>query len=302
MQYSQLLPRNAMRSLIIIFLGISVLTVNFFVYPSLLPSTISQDKLKQIEATAYAFYALFVSALFTVGYGIQALLFSMYGKKTWPLADVGKSVRSRLILFIVSLFRIAIEIMTDRRTYKYFWAIGVGYAIVYGIVSGLLIIHQKGFTVDYGVDIPSITVISYGPIGYVPALAIYFTDNIGLFVVPINLLVIIIISALVGFNGALSAYAVRRRKEEGSLITKSRSYSLVNLTTSTLALFAVCPTCASFYIFALLAGSLAPSIAAFTVAFYTLFLGISIPLLIGSSIVTLYGILKMQNTKTCSFR
>jgi hypothetical protein len=285
----------------IIFLGISVLTLDFFLYSSLLPSTISQDKLKQIEATAYAFYALFASALLTVGYGIHALIFRVYGKMPSPLPDVKKSVRSPLILAVVSIFKMAIAIMTDRRYYKYFWIIGAGYGIVYGIVSGLLILHQKGFVADYGVDVPSITIMSYGPTGYVPALAIYATDNIGMFIVPLNLLVIIIISALVGFNGALTVYAVRKRLE-GSLMTKSRPYSLVNLAASMLALFAVCPTCASFYIFAVLAGSLAPSIAAFTVAFYTLFLGISIPLLIGSSLVTLYGICKMQDTKTCSLR
>ncbi|MFL6494112.1 MAG: hypothetical protein ACJ70N_04845, partial [Nitrososphaera sp.] len=195
----------------------------------------------------------------------------------------------------------AITIMAERRNYKYFWAIGSGYGIVYGVVSGLLIFHQGGFNVEYGVDVPSTIIMSYGPVGYVPTLAIYVTNNVGLFVIPINLLVILIISALVGFNGALTVYAIKKRRER-SLVTKSGRYSLVNLAGSTLALFAVCPTCASFYIFAVLAGSLAPSIAAFTVAFYTMFLGISIPLLVGSSLVTLYGICKVENTKTCDFR
>jgi hypothetical protein len=274
----------------------AVLTVDFFLYPSLLPSTISQDKLKQIEVTAYAFYALFVSGLLTIGYGIHTLIFRVY-ERTSP-SDVDKSIKSPLLLALVSIFRMAITIMAERRYYKYFWAIGVGYGIVYGIVSGLLIFHQKGFTAEYGVDIPSTMVLSYGPTGYVPTLAIYVTENVGLFIVPINLLVILIISALVGFNGFLTVYAVKKRRG-GSLVTKPGHYSLINLASSTLALFAVCPTCASFYIFAVLAGSLAPSIAAFTVAFYTLFLGISIPLLIGSSLVTLYGIRKMENTKTC---
>ena len=298
---------NMGRFLVTIFLGVFVLTLDIFLYPLLLPTTISQDKLKQIEATAYAFYGLFVFGLVTVGYGVHALIFRLYKKTTSttsttslsPLSDAEKNTRSPLLLALVSIFRIAIAIMTNGRYYKYFWAIGACYAIVYGFISGLLIFHQKGFTAEYGVDIPSIIVMSYGPTGYVPALAIYVTDNVGLLIVPFNLLVIVIISALVGFNGVLTVYAVKKHRE-GS-VTKSGRYSLVNFAGATLALFAVCPTCASFYIFAVLAGSIAPSIAAFTVAFYTLFLGISIPLLIGSSLVTLYGIRKIENTQACSF-
>ncbi len=304
MQDSYLLRSNMGRFLVTIFLGVFVLTLDIFLYPLLLPTTISQDKLKQIEATAYAFYGLFVFGLVTVGYGVHALIFRLYKKTTSttslsPLSDAEKNTRSPLLLALVSIFRIAIAIMTNGRYYKYFWAIGACYAIVYGFISGLLIFHQKGFTAEYGVDIPSIIVMSYGPTGYVPALAIYVTDNVGLLIVPFNLLVIVIISALVGFNGVLTVYAVKKHRE-GS-VTKSGRYSLVNFAGATLALFAVCPTCASFYIFAVLAGSIAPSIAAFTVAFYTLFLGISIPLLIGSSLVTLYGIRKIENAPACSF-
>ncbi|MFL6486852.1 MAG: hypothetical protein ACJ71D_09125 [Nitrososphaera sp.] len=295
---------NMVRFLVVIFLGLVFLAFDFLLYPLLLPSTISQDKLRQIEAAAYAFYALFVIGLLTVAYGVHSLIFRIRDK-TQPLAsppgELKREIRSPLILTLDSMFETAITIMAERRNYKYFWAIGSGYGIVYGVVSGLLIFHQGGFNVEYGVDVPSTIIMSYGPVGYVPTLAIYVTNNVGLFVIPINLLVILIISALVGFNGALTVYAIKKRRER-SLVTKSGRYSLVNLAGSTLALFAVCPTCASFYIFAVLAGSLAPSIAAFTVAFYTMFLGISIPLLVGSSLVTLYGICKVENTKTCDFR
>jgi hypothetical protein len=305
MQYTnnQLLKNNMARFIIIIFLGIALVAVNFFLYPSLLPSTISQDKLKQIEATAYAFYALFATGLSIIGFGIYSLIFRIQDKAQQPASpsQVEKGSGVPLILTVGSMFRTAITILAERRYYKYFWTIGAGYGIVYGIVSGLLIFHQRGFMADYGVDIPSTTIMTYGPVGYVPTLAIYLTNNVGLFIIPINLLVIIIISALVGFNGALTVYAIKKRRQL-ALVTKPGRYSLVNLAGSALALFAVCPTCASFYIFAVLAGSLAPSIAAFTVAFYTMFLGISIPLLIGSSLVTLYGIHKTENIKTCGFK
>jgi hypothetical protein len=304
---NELVKNNMARFIIIIFLGIALIAANFFLYPLLLPSTISQDKLKQIEATAYAFYALFAIGLSTIGYSIYSLIFFRIQDKAQEpgsptsAPEVKKGSGVPLSLTVGSMFRTTITILAERRYYKYFWAIGAGYGIVYGIVSGLVVFHQSGFMADYGVDIPSTTIMSYGPVGYVPALAIYMTNNVGLFIIPINLLVIVIISALVGFNGALTVYAIKKRREL-ALVAKPGRYSLVNVAGSTLALFAVCPTCASFYIFASLTGSLAPSIAAFTVAFYTTFLGISIPLLIGSSLITVYGIHKMENIETCNFK
>jgi hypothetical protein len=294
--------KRAMFLAIIIFLGIIVLGLDIFLYSSFLPSTISEVSLKQIEITVFAFYLLYISGLLTISYGTYALMSSLSKETSKSSPKTGTSNNSSITLAPAFLiFRIAVMIITSRRYYRLFWAICIGYGIVYGVVSGLFIFHQKDFAAEYGVSIPSVTSITYGPTGYVPALAIYVTDHLGLFIIPFNLLVILIISALVGFNGILTIYAINQRRQTSS-VAKSGSYSLANnFIGAAIGLFAACPTCASFYIFAVLAGSLAPSIAAFTVAFYTLFLGISVPLLIGSSLLTLYAISKMGSAKACKF-
>lgn len=234
-----------------------------------------------------------------MGYGTHALIFNL--SKNILSSETKTSSKLHFVPTLFLIFRIAVKLVTNRRYYRYFWLISVGYGIVYGLVSGLLVFHQNGFAAEYGVNIPSITSVPYGPTGYVPALAIYITDHFGLFVVPINLLVITIISTLVGFNGILMIFTVNQQRKRRS-VARSRSYSFANsLVGATLGLFAACPTCASFYVFAALAGSLAPSIAAFTVAFYTLFLGISVPLLVGSSLIVLYGISKAENMYACKF-
>ena len=63
---------------------------------------------------------------------------------------------------------------------------------------------------------------------------------------------------------------------------------------ATTSLFAVCPTCASFYLFNILTGSLATTIASFTVTYYALFLSLSVPLLIITPLINAINIKKMK--------
>jgi hypothetical protein len=310
MQRSQLSYGKTETYVTFIVVGMIILVLDLSQYSIFLPSAISESSLKQIDATVYAFYLLFICGLSFVGYGSHSLIFYLSKRKmsSSTISERKSKNRSHFILSIISsLFVIALRIIANERYYRYFWAISVGYGIVYALISGLLIFHQESLAAEYGVSIPSITSMSYGPTGYVPTLAIYVSDHFGLFIVPINVLVIIAISVLVGFNGILTIYTINRQRQRTRLMmrksmAKSESYSLFNsFVGAALGLFAACPTCASFYIFAALAGSLAPSIAAFTVAFYTLFLGISVPLLIGSSLAVLYGIYKIDNMTICKF-
>jgi hypothetical protein len=67
-----------------------------------------------------------------------------------------------------------------------------------------MIIYRPDSISDfYGVTVPSITMISYGSMGHVPTMAAYLSEDVGLLVIPINLIVTLIVSALVGFNTAL---------------------------------------------------------------------------------------------------
>jgi hypothetical protein len=149
-----------------------------------------------------------------------------------------------------------------------------------------------------GIDkFPTIIMMQYGPIGYAPSISIYLNDNFGILIIPINIIIILIISTLVGLNGVSSVYAIKayilekKRKEKTTispaLKNGTKFLSILGATTS---LFAVCPTCASFYLFNVLSGSLATAIASFTVNYYVLFLSLSIPLLIITPIVNSFNI------------
>jgi hypothetical protein len=160
----------------------------------------------------------------------------------------------------------------------------------------------------YGInDIPSVTTITYGPVGYVPALSIYITDHIGLFIFPTNLLILIVVSVLVGFNIMFSAFALRLRSaiatttsalsnNSKSIIatTKlgSKRYTFVNSIAYAAGLFTACPTCASYYIFGLIFpsatttfGSFTLSIASFTSTYYLLIFVSSLAVLLFSPFI-----------------
>jgi hypothetical protein len=112
-----------------------------------------------------------------------------------------------------------------------------------------------------------------------------------LFVVaPPSHVVILLVLSLVGVDMVFSIYAFKNHPKR-SITTPT---SILGVLGATTGLFAACPTCASFYIFSIIAGSLAPTITAFTVTFYALFIAISIPLLVFTPFITVLSIRKMQ--------
>jgi hypothetical protein len=61
-------------------------------------------------------------------------------------------------------------------------------------------------------------------------------------------------------------------------------------------------TIASFYIFNVMAGSLARTVAAFAVSYYAFFVAVSIPLLIATLFVTAFSIRRIMIVGQCYFK
>jgi hypothetical protein len=129
-------------------------------------------------------------------------------------------------------------------------------------------------------------------------MAAYLTEHIGFLIIPINLIVTLVVSALVGFNTVISAYAFANRPKR-SVNTATGTSSILSVLGATTSLFATCPTCASFYIFNIMAGSLAPTVAAFAISYYALFIIISIPLLFATLFITALSIRRMMLLGQC---
>jgi hypothetical protein len=194
---------------------------------------------------------------------------------------------------------IILSIISDRKYFRFFLPIVIGYGVVYSIVSGIVIIRPEGgLTHVSGIhDLPAMVMMQYGPMGYVPTMSIYITDNLGIFIIPLNLIIALVVSALVGLNSIISIYALfnRHNKNKFSFTNAATSSSsFLGALGATTSLFVICPTCTSLYIFTAIAGGLTPSIAAFTVTYYNLFMMVSIPLLLCTPILTALSIKKMN--------
>ena len=121
--------------------------------------------------------------------------------------------------------------------------------------------------------------------GYMPEIIVYITEHVGLQIIPINLVLVIAVAYLVGLNTALAVGAFSITKKSGSL-------SGVGATTG---LFIACPTCVSTF-FAIFVGS--SSIVTFTVLLtqlQTLFIGITIPLLLIAPLIIARKIQKQND-------
>ena len=105
--------------------------------------------------------------------------------------------------------------------------------------------------------------------------SVYLTEHIGLQIIPINLVLQVIVSYLVGLNSAIAISAYNISK-------KGRGMSSIGAATG---LFIACPTCAGTFlsIFVGTASGIALSIALSQMQ--TLFIAISIPVLIATPYV-----------------
>ena len=143
---------------------------------------------------------------------------------------------------------------------------------IFSLVSGTLVYQPEvNFATHYGAIIPSGFVSPCcGEPGYMPKIIIYLTEHVGLQIIPINLVLQVIVSYLVGLNMsiAVNAYTISK---------KGSGISTIGAATG---LFIACPTCAGTFlsIFVGTASGIALSIA--LTQLQTLFIAVSIPVLL----------------------
>lgn len=289
-------------------IGISIIVVSMTLYPLLIPKIVTGANSNWIQQSSYVFYILLFGSFVFVTLGIFHLskfLKSRYGNDNDPLSKSYDSIttltspnKDREKAKYQSIFRIIFGIASDRKWNRFFLPIAIGYGVIYSIISGIIIIRPEGGLAHASGmhNLPSVVMMQYGPTGYVPTMSIYISDNFGVFIIPVYLVVGLVVSALVGFNGIISIYTLfnRHSKNRFSFSNASPSSSFLSTLGATTSLFVTCPTCASLYIFTAIAGGLAPSIAAFTVTYYNLFVMASIPLLLCTPIITALGIRKIN--------
>ena len=155
------------------------------------------------------------------------------------------------------------------------------------MTSGILVYQPEViFSYHYDVVVPSAHITPCcGSPGYMPKIVAYLTEHIGIQVIPINLVLQVTVSYLVATNTALAVNAISITKKSGGLGSVGAATGL----------FIACPTCIGSFL-SLFVG--ATSAVAFTIAvteLQTLFIAITIPILILTPFIISRKVIRSQN-------
>lgn len=236
-------------------LGSTAIAVIFIIYSRYQESsTFTPDASDSIQRIAYGFYIILLAAFGAISYGIY-----IYHRN-----KVERKEKDLITIIAITTW--------NKKSKKIFVLAFVGYGIFFSLVSGTLVYQPEvNFAIHYGAKIPSgfVAPCCDDP-GYMPKIIIYLTEHVGLQIIPINFVLQVIVSYLVGLNAAIavSAYTISK---------KGRGMSTIGAMTG---LFIACPTCAGTFlsIFIGTASGIALSIA--LTQLQTLFIAVSIPVLL----------------------
>ena len=154
----------------------------------------------------------------------------------------------------------------------------ISYSIIFSFLSQIFIFSDVTNSFEDKKHIPSIKIVPCcNTIGYVPMTYIYLAENFFIFLIPINIVLLFIVSLLVGFNIAINIFMIKKLKEDNN--KQSKFFGSIG---ATCGLFIGCPTCAGSIIAAIFGFSAGTTTISLLASFQTIFIIISIPALISA--------------------
>ena len=245
----------------IVLLGLFSLVLTFIIYGRLTTPSGEQPVMitPYLMNLANAVLTIIFLSLLFVGYGIYRIFKAEQRLKT----DANS-----LMSYITAAF-------LDNKYWKVMAISAIIYGIFFGFLSQIFIYRYDISFSEQGITVPSVNVIPCCNMpGYVPMLTVFPTDHFLIMIIPINIILAVIVSVLVGFNISLTLYAFKLEKAQNT-----KRVSFVGSVGALSGLFVGCPTCAGS-LFSMLLGYSVGTTMAVLAPFQTLFILISIPSLI----------------------
>ena len=252
-------PKIKTNDRVFVIIGFVVIGIIFTLYSNVNDFSITPESTQAIERLAVGFYIVLLMSFGAIGYGIYRYHYRKSAEK------------NNDILTIIA------KITLNSKSKKIFSITFIVYGIFFSLTAGLIVYQPDViFSHHYDAIVPSAHMnVCCGEPGYMPTIIVYITEHVGLQIIPINLVLVIIVSYLVGLNTSLAVKAISVTKKSGGLTSIG----------ATTGLFVACPTCVGTF-FALFVGS--SSAITFTVILtqlQTLFVGITIPILLLTPII-----------------
>ena len=189
------------------------------------------------------------------------------------------------------------EALSSRTALRLGAVVALVYGLVYAFFSSLIAYQPTvNFAQVYGVSQTSWTYLTCcGDTGTVPKLIVYLSPplHLGMVLVPLSLLFLFVVPILVGFNVALSYYALRQSSFPMSGRWLVGSGAVVGL-------FTACPTCAGLFLAGSI-GGIGTTLAVALAPYQLLFIAITIPVLLMGPLFTALSV-KRSYEASCRLR
>ena len=249
---------RASKTLIILsFVSIAFLFLLYTRYQD--SGLITPNSLEPIQQMAVTFYIILLIAFGGISFGL-------YQYHKYKVEENEKG--------IISIIAI---ITWNKKSRKVFVATFLIYGTIFSMVSGTLVYQPEvNFSYHYGAEIPSafIAVCCDQP-GYMPKIIVYLTEHIGLQIIPINLVLQVTVSYLVGLNASIALMVF-------SISKKKKGLTSVGAATG---LFIACPTCAGSFLSLFIGTTSGIALTIALTQLQTIFIAISIPILFVTPII-----------------
>lgn len=269
----QFVIKRSHKTLVIV--GFVAIAVSFLAYWHNQSTIITPSAMSALQRLAVATYVILLLSFGAIGWG----LYKFYKAKT-SMSDN-------------SIFSIIANAISNKRSKQIFVIGAIGYGLFFMFTSGTILYKPDINATDYGFVVPSAELSPCcGAPGYMPMILAMFTQHVGLQIVPLNFVLIVTVSFLVGLNFALSYKTL-------SLARGTRSLGTFGAVTG---LFVCCPTCAGTaftLLFGLGAGATGTGLTLFLTTIdaqlQTIFIAISIPVLLVTPLIMARNMRKSQN-------
>ena len=247
-------PKTKTNDRAFIIIGFVVIGIIFVLYSNTNDFSITTDSVQAIERLAIGFYVILLMSFGTIGYGI----YRYHQRKAIE--------NTNGILTIIA------KTTMNSKSRKIFVATFIAYGMFFSLTAGLIVYQPDViFSHHYDAVVPSAHMNACcGEPGYMPTIIVYMTEHIGLQIIPINLVLVVVVSYLVGLNTALAIKAISITKRSGGLTSIG----------ATTGLFIACPTCVSTFFAIFIGSSSAVTFTVILTQLQTLFVGITIPILL----------------------
>ena len=270
--------RRSHRALVLV--GFLAIIISFLAYARNNQITVTPAAMPALQNMAVATYFILFASFVAIGWG-------MY-----------KFYRAKVDLPDSSTASIISNAINNTKAKRILVISAIGYGIFFGLTSGVILYKPDINATDYGFPTPPHIEIS--PCcdlpGYMPMIFAFFTQHVGLQIVPLNLVLLVTVSFLVGLNFSLSATTFAVAKSAGKFGTFG----------ALTGLFVGCPTCAGTAFTLLFGlGASATGITLFLTSYeaqlQTIFIAISIPILLITPYIMARKIRKEQGG-TCAVK